>query len=965
MAVKTSSLGDISFRSSVGGGGGPHGGPYRYYRIVAVSNTIKENAPSTAFISNSSELIGRDGTHTDTFIKDFSLSNAVFYIGFISMTEAGTNTVYPTSTTEFTDTAVSTSGGITVSAGYFRVPSSPAPPNRYAPYNAFSASGHGWWTNSSPSASVNYLQIDFGAAKNISKFTFQFKRWQDAGNIRILASNDANFTEHSTFAQLELISSAVPDNGATEGQQIELPAGSGKKVAAVDDVLITSNSWNIYYDNPLAGGIEDEFGEGASGSWKPSTADGFGNGARYFGQTYLSGFYSGLTRNVTDTDPKFNLQGFVPYADQGFTVYDGPNGAFYEVSSIPYETDSWEQLDQQGIAGRSSKFKTIIDHGGNTLGANVTQQTELLATASGKLQNQGNLKNMFIRQSDDVDSGHFISGSIHTVYYYNNRIYLLYYLSFATSKKLGPNGNNIETLPSVSSYGAAIPHSTSITNDIWYSDRAIPMADVPPTTSLIGNAASTAAAIREYVRTETPGRFGIRHIPRNDGNFPELKFSDFSGAKKKPEIWEVFSQFYISKFRTFQAFATSGTDNRTAGNASAITNSLSESAKFSRAMMFYSFKVDPYPAGWMGADVTEGIDNTEGVAVSLPNIHQDGSGNILDDKYALGAILGSGVGRSKGYNPREDLRDYETTTVLINLAQVGIGVLTGEGNGLIDFAYGNVGGLNDTFQKFTDTNTYTAYGTDGLVASGKRAVFLNRDKVSGASLENEQISALTGWYAYGLDTTVGGYPSSANYSQNITAGGSIIPAKSHWYAVQLPIPPSELASIRVRASATTAVYRANNKNVFILPGKWDVVDNTFKHASDGRASGDSPSSSNMKTRNLFVNDLQQNVNYGDIMFHSMFQDYENTAGLFAYPHSGTTVDTMKLHELGNYQVHQRYSGGNATRMYMALDTDNPSQTGAAGTIKIATRKQPARGTATYPLPYSVDAQSFVMRCVGI
>ena len=197
MAVKKSTTGDISFRSaSVAGNGGPHGGPYRYYRIVATSATA-----STAFEA---------GYANETDLRTFTLTEDAQGISDIKITEVVDAGGYPTTNINDTDlddppefgTATIgpyTQGGISVTAGYSIGES-------FTPDQAFDNNGtQFWWTKLNGDANINWLQIDMLQPRNISKFTFRFRgndssgAYHEAQYTRILASNDPTFATYTIF----------------------------------------------------------------------------------------------------------------------------------------------------------------------------------------------------------------------------------------------------------------------------------------------------------------------------------------------------------------------------------------------------------------------------------------------------------------------------------------------------------------------------------------------------------------------------------------------------------------------------------------------------------------------------------------------------------------------------------------------------------------------------------------------
>ena len=144
--------------------------PARYFRILA---TNSDNTPTG----------GGGGADGNLFLMD------------VVITEAD-GTEYPTShqTGTVADGGSAslgpfTGGGISVSSGYRHSATYPA-------WKAFdNATSTGFWTLALTDASLNYLDIDFGQVRDISKFTIKVnENHHHATKIRILTSNNSDFS---------------------------------------------------------------------------------------------------------------------------------------------------------------------------------------------------------------------------------------------------------------------------------------------------------------------------------------------------------------------------------------------------------------------------------------------------------------------------------------------------------------------------------------------------------------------------------------------------------------------------------------------------------------------------------------------------------------------------------------------------------------------------------------------------
>lgn len=196
-------FGDATF---VGQGG------FRYYRFLGTNSNDSETTSQQAILEIS--LIDGDNAETD-ITPTFNTTT--------SPDSGGSDTTGPY-----------TAGGITITAGY----SHSAP---YAPYRAFTPTNM-WWTlglNSAAnvaagfSASDNHLTVDFGSVKTLSQVRVKVhKSYYEAPKLRILASNDANFSSFVVFGEIHYQSQSnvldLNQNTITvrAGERITVSAGN-------------------------------------------------------------------------------------------------------------------------------------------------------------------------------------------------------------------------------------------------------------------------------------------------------------------------------------------------------------------------------------------------------------------------------------------------------------------------------------------------------------------------------------------------------------------------------------------------------------------------------------------------------------------------------------------------------------------------------------------------------------------
>ena len=715
--------------------------------------------------------------------------------------------------------------------------------------------------------------------------------------------------------------------------------------------MAVKTSGEISFRSSAGVDISEEFGESSS-EYKILSTNANSDDARYFGQTYLSGYYRGLIRNVTAPYPKYDDSGSAgPYAG---SVLGGTNGAFLQVSFNPNASDNFTYATNN--TGRSSKFTTKIESTSGKF------SSEHIQTGASQITYPGNLKNMFVRENDDADeSPFFISGSLVDVSEDSaGVVHLVYYLNI-TNK--GDN-DGVYNLPSLQFYGDITGHENAYAEYIWHSDKILPLSDVPRCDGQIhstaktakfqydaGNSSSgdtlTAQAIKRAASIPTPGRWGTRLIPQRDtssvfnsvsGNL--LKFSDFYAAQKKPELWEARAHHHI-----FRASTQITETNVPANDLEYQT--LNTTNKKDRATLFYSWKVDT-PNMRTAASINTGVFTT-----LTPS---DSTAAVTEDTYDFGKYWGD---EAAPESPRSDYRDYEWTTVVINHAQLGARVMDGtDTNGWFGYSGGNGGGVSDGYSLSTTKRAPTHLNsTEGVNTAGQSA-----------DLSLVDIYPMRGAYSWGGETTgnsiAGPYDRNSSSGLNNGISSSVHHPRSHWYVYQINLPPSEIAEFKVRFVGSTASKRFAKQELYVLPGKWECVNNTFKSPI---VLGDPPT---FTTSQRVANGLntRQYANYGDVMFHTAFDEYKY--GADSRLDTSNTSNNLRGHiHSTNYSIYQAYAGGAVTRVVSVLDPDDPTKDTAGGWLAYEEVQRAGTRSATGYLGELVDmtmrstaSQSFLMRC---
>lgn len=175
-------------------------GGFQYFRFVGANSDNTATADSQAIIEI--HFIDSDGTTYPTV--DFSDSD---------LAAGGSDTTGPY-----------VQGGLSVTAGY-------SYSQTYGPHEPFGGNNM-WWTLGLSDASLNYLDVDFGSAKNISQIQVQVVgSFHESQKLRILASNDASFNTFTVFGEIIDIANASYNLTIQAGTEVTVSEGGSTSIS--------------------------------------------------------------------------------------------------------------------------------------------------------------------------------------------------------------------------------------------------------------------------------------------------------------------------------------------------------------------------------------------------------------------------------------------------------------------------------------------------------------------------------------------------------------------------------------------------------------------------------------------------------------------------------------------------------------------------------------------------------------
>lgn len=553
----------------------------------------------------------------------------------------------------------------------------------------------------------------------------------------------------------------------------------------------------------------------------------------------------------------------------------------------------------------------------------------------------GDHRATYIRNPTTDPKVYYISKSLaDVVNEEDGTVSLYYWLGFA---KAGLE--NILSLPNVIFHSEVADYSSNIAKDIIYrSDYLIRKANVPSSYRIPNEAGipDDTNNQQKYMvgRAGAAGGFGSKNIP-NHIEKPDIKWSNFSGAQKKPQLWEC-----INAVRNTASFRHSSTYFAASVSALPDGRVFTETwrAKF-RAMTQQS------SSGILNSLVSSQTDTAEKSRNSYGN-----SSLGTTYTYDLGTVYGDHDQWSSytSSNVIQQYEDYEWTTVLINHAAIGAYSLNGTSLGYFSYEGGNLGKNSKSYSSIDTMRSPT------LIGSGLSAAL---------------VGDFAHYYKDSYNRTNYSFSWSAKNNQDNAAGpaydnsnDSLAHAHDRWYIYHINLPISEISKIRLHTKNAALNNRHMVSEMFVYPGKWEVVSDSFSHKPrPGLAPGVGDWSSN--EYDLFVSE-EQDLNYGDMVVYNGLTDYSEQSfkDFYLAPYeSGTTVDHRDLFAVRNYHSRTRYAGQSGTLMFLAQDVNNPDNTGYAGKIVPTFKKHKVTQYESYQdglrhrKQHSMDLFSFVLR----
>jgi len=550
----------------------------------------------------------------------------------------------------------------------------------------------------------------------------------------------------------------------------------------------------------------------------------------------------------------------------------------------------------------------------------------------------GDHRGTYIRNPSTDPKVYYISKSLaDVVNEEDGTVSLYYWLGYA---KAGLE--NILSLPNVIFHSEDVDYSSRIAKDIIYrSDYIIRKANVPSSYRIPAEAeiANDTNSQQKYMvgRAGAAGGFGSKNIP-NHVEKPDIKWSNFSGAQKKPQLWECINAV------------------RNTANYRHSTDGYVTSVSDVDGRVFYET--------WRAKFRAMTQQSSSGIRNSLSSSQTDFAEKSLNDygnsslgttyTYDLGAVYGDHDQWSQitSSNVIQQYEDYEWTTVLINHAAIGAYSLSGTSSGYFSYEGGNLGKNSKSYSSIDTMRNPTLIGT-GVPAAlvGDFAHYYidtyNRTNYSSSWSNQLRQGNATGPY-YDLS-----YDSLAN-------------AHARWYIYHINLPISEISKIRLHTKNAALNNRHMVSEMFVYPGKWDVVNGSFRHKPrPGLDRGVGNWGAN--EYNLFDSE-EQDLNYGDMVVYNGLTDYAASTDMYLRPNPQTsTVDYRDLFAVRNYHVKTKLAGQSATIMLLAQDVDNPDNTGYAGKIvpyfkkHAVTKYESYQSGQQHRKQHSMDLFSFVLR----
>jgi len=530
----------------------------------------------------------------------------------------------------------------------------------------------------------------------------------------------------------------------------------------------------------------------------------------------------------------------------------------------------------------------------------------------------------------------------------------------------------------------------------------------------------------DYATNPFAGRYGTGTIPLTNASKPEIKFSHFYGATKKPAIWEAIADLYKKRHQTL--VFTSGPS---ADGVYGIDAALPDNLKINRAMFHHNAKnpnVLPngtLPAAAAASNLDKGVlvPNTKVTATTAVR----GSTDLTTD-FHFGRGWGDmTLGETEVV--REAQRDYEWTTVLIHHS--GARILdrneTTAIQNQIDFAERNGESSFDVsdYDVSGDANMQAAYNNDPadiqvlvndtIIPANKfdliggvvtiSSDYRNYDGDGEYSMPPVSIrrigdlSTLAGWFSYGGGNTGGnsieyqspavellpinvngtsadgadaGYDNlrSAHTANSLAGAGNSYPfsgatVSSRWYIAHINLPVTEIANIKFnfKTNYTDADTPLNRHNAQDI----HLIPGKWDYVAGSFEHGTGSNSSSAAYEH--GNNCKQNVNYGDL---TVFCGFSSSTNNKMQPDlTYCTVPEGTSHDW-SVQSMTDLSGQHQTKFNVTFDPTNPERSASAGVIAYEIQRGQntssggfigmAFAAAGVTGNHGTDMQSFILRC---
>lgn len=492
----------------------------------------------------------------------------------------------------------------------------------------------------------------------------------------------------------------------------------------------------------------------------------------------------------------------------------------------------------------------------------------------------------------------------------------------------------------------------------------------------------------EYATNPFAGRYGTGTIPLTNASKPEIKFSHFYGATKKPAVWEAIADLYKKRHQTL--VFTSGPS---ADGVYGVDSLLSDNLKINRAMFHHNAK-DPNRLSNGSLPLTADAGRLDkGVLVPDTKISTTaavrGSTDLTTDFH-----FGRGWGDmtlGEAEVVREAQRDYEYTTVLIHHsgAQIIDRNETTAVQNQIDFAARSGESIFDVsdYDVSSDANMQAAYNSDpadiqvlvndtiipankfdligGVVTiSSDYRMYDGDDAYSMPPVSIRRIgdlSTLAGWFSYGGGNTGGnsidyqspavelvpinvngtsaagadaGYDNlrSAHSANSLAGTGnpsgfSGVTVSSRWYIAHILLPVTEIANIKFnfKTNYTDGDTPLNRHNAQDI----HLIPGKWDYVAGSFEHGTGAISSSAAYEH--GNNCKQNVNYGDLTVFCGFSSSTEFVNKMRPDLTYCTVPEGKSHD---WSVHSMtdFSGYHQTKFNVTFDPTNPERSASAGVI---------------------------------